>query len=225
MQRWGNKRANEYWEYHLPKNYNRPTETSTMADLEKFIRAKYEKKMWVRDDLRSDSEYSDYSYSYSDSDSDSNSKSNKKSARAKSKPTPKPVAANTSTSSSSASAPASSPVPGLTLASSPSPRPGLSSLSGRTGRVAGGLNGLSSRSPSSPMEELFMSLTLKSPKSVSPHDEGENIGTSCNTSSISELYGPKSPQIDVSVESIVEKRHAMQKTSRVATSSSKSHNK
>jgi len=63
MQKWGNKRANEYWEYNLPKDYRRPTENSTMADLEKFIRAKYEKKLWVRDDLRSDSEYSDYSYS------------------------------------------------------------------------------------------------------------------------------------------------------------------
>lgn len=66
MQRWGNKRANEYWEYNLPKNYPRPTENSSMADLEKFIRSKYEKKLWVRDDLQSGSDYSDYSYSDSE---------------------------------------------------------------------------------------------------------------------------------------------------------------
>lgn len=66
MQRWGNKRANEYWEYNLPKNYPRPTENSSMADLEKFIRNKYEKKLWVRDDLQSGSDYSDYSYSDSE---------------------------------------------------------------------------------------------------------------------------------------------------------------
>ena len=66
MQRWGNKRANEYWEYNLPKNYPRPTENSSMADLEKFIRNKYEKKLWVRDDLQTGSDYSDYSYSDSE---------------------------------------------------------------------------------------------------------------------------------------------------------------
>ena len=48
MQKWGNKRANAYWEYHLPKDYPRPNEQSTMAELEKFIRAKYEMKKWAR---------------------------------------------------------------------------------------------------------------------------------------------------------------------------------
>ncbi|KAK8799526.1 hypothetical protein WA158_006075 [Blastocystis sp. Blastoise] len=48
MQKWGNKRANAYWEYHLPKDYPRPNEQSTMGELEKFIRAKYEMKKWAR---------------------------------------------------------------------------------------------------------------------------------------------------------------------------------
>ena len=182
-----------------------------MADLEKFIRAKYEKKMWVKDDLGSDSEYSDYSYSESDTEEGASKPTSKSKSTSKSNPIP----------SAAIFAPIElpkSPAP----SSSPSPRPGLSSLSGKTGRTTGGLNGLSSRSSNSPMEELLMSLTLKSPKSVSPKDEGESVGSTCNTSSISELYGPKSPQIDVSVESILEKRHAMQKSSRVANSSSKS---
>ena len=170
MQKWGNKRANEYWEYNLPKDYRRPTENSTMADLEKFIRAKYEKKLWVRDDLRSDSEYSDYSYS----DVETPSKPNVS--------TPPPV-------------------------TKPS-----TSLPSRPNRSSGSLNGLSSRGSSSPMEELLMSLTLKSPQSVSPRDESsESGGVSCNTQSISDLYGPKSPQVDVSVDSIVQKRQVLQK--------------
>ena len=49
MQRWGNKRCNAYWEAKLPKNYPRPDEHSSMAELEKFIRAKYEQKRWVAD--------------------------------------------------------------------------------------------------------------------------------------------------------------------------------
>lgn len=173
MQKWGNKRANEYWEHNLPKDYPKPTETSTMADLEKFIRAKYEKKMWVRDDLRSESEYSDYSYS--DSDTPSKPKAS----------TPPPTSAT---------------------------KPTLS-LPSRPLRSTGSLNGLSSRNSASPMEELLMSLTLKSPQSVSPREESsENSAVSCSTQSISDLYGPKSPQVDVSVDSIVQKRQALQKT-------------
>lgn len=49
MQRWGNKRCNAYWEAKLPANYPRPDEHSSMAELEKFIRAKYEQRRWVAD--------------------------------------------------------------------------------------------------------------------------------------------------------------------------------
>ena len=48
MQKWGNKKVNEYYEARLPKNYRKPDEHSSMAELEKFIRAKYEQRRWVR---------------------------------------------------------------------------------------------------------------------------------------------------------------------------------
>ena len=50
MQKWGNKKCNAYWEAKLPKNYPRPDEHSSMAELERFIRAKYEQRRWVADD-------------------------------------------------------------------------------------------------------------------------------------------------------------------------------
>ena len=50
MQKWGNKKCNAYWEARLPKNYPRPDEHSSMAELERFIRAKYEQRRWVADD-------------------------------------------------------------------------------------------------------------------------------------------------------------------------------
>ena len=50
MQKWGNKKCNAYWEAKLPKSYRRPDEHSSMAELERFIRAKYEQRRWVRDD-------------------------------------------------------------------------------------------------------------------------------------------------------------------------------
>lgn len=49
MQKWGNKRCNAYWEAKLPANYPRPDEHSSMAELERFIRAKYEQRRWVAD--------------------------------------------------------------------------------------------------------------------------------------------------------------------------------
>lgn len=49
MQKWGNKKCNAYWEAKLPKNYPRPDEHSSMAELERFIRAKYEQRRWVAD--------------------------------------------------------------------------------------------------------------------------------------------------------------------------------
>ena len=47
MQKWGNKKANAKWEARLPKNYPRPDQHSTMAELEKFIRAKYEMQKFL----------------------------------------------------------------------------------------------------------------------------------------------------------------------------------
>lgn len=47
MQKWGNQKCNAYWEAKLPANFPRPDEHSSMAELEKFIRAKYEQKRWA----------------------------------------------------------------------------------------------------------------------------------------------------------------------------------
>ena len=157
MQRWGNKRANEYWEYNLPKNYPRPTENSSMAALEKFIRAKYEKRTWVRDND------SDYDYSSYSSDNDT-----------------KPLSAI------NANRPKTAPVTPAVL--SPSPSTPLRH------RVSGGLSSLSHRSGSlSPIEDLFMSFTLK-PTTSNGSDQLDRDDAS-RTVSISELYGPKSPQV------------------------------
>lgn len=170
MQKWGNKRANEYWEYNLPDSYPRPSENSSMKDLEKFIRAKYERKTWARDNYSSD--YSDYSYSEDEE-----------------KPVIQtPPAIRTSTQTT----------PKVTT---PKPSGGLSSLSKKSGS-------------SSPMDELFMSLTLRSPtKSV----ESNSVEDKARTGSISDLYGPKSPQVDVSMDSIVKKRQEMQKMNRIGS--------
>ena len=179
MQKWGNKRANEYWEYNLPKSYPRPTENSSMADLEKFIRAKYEKKCWVRDDYSSD---------YSSSSEDEKPKSTSLSAiRSKPSPTPKSV----------------------------SPTPSIN-------KSVGGLSSLSKKNNSAvrPMDELFMSLTLRTtePTKIETRDSMEE---KARTGSISSLYGPKSPQIDVSMDSIIKKRQALQKLNQVSSPRSK----
>lgn len=47
MQKWGNKRANMYWESKLKDDSIRPTEQSTMEEAERFIRLKYEDQKWV----------------------------------------------------------------------------------------------------------------------------------------------------------------------------------
>jgi len=46
MQKWGNKRANAHWEYHMPADYTKPNGNN--SSLESFIRAKYERKKWCR---------------------------------------------------------------------------------------------------------------------------------------------------------------------------------
>lgn len=43
----GNAKAAEYWEYHLPKNFVRPTTESRMY---MFLKDKYEDKKWARKD-------------------------------------------------------------------------------------------------------------------------------------------------------------------------------
>ena len=59
MQKWGNKKCNAYWEAKLPKNYPRPDEHSSMAELERFIRAKYEQRRWVADGSEEEEEDDD----------------------------------------------------------------------------------------------------------------------------------------------------------------------
>ncbi|OMJ89965.1 hypothetical protein SteCoe_7752 [Stentor coeruleus] len=39
--------ANSYWEANLPKNYNKPIETTTAYSVEMFLRDKYESKLWI----------------------------------------------------------------------------------------------------------------------------------------------------------------------------------
>lgn len=51
MERWGNVRGNEYWESNLlPKN--KPTQYSSVTNLENFITNKYVKGMWKLDKTR-----------------------------------------------------------------------------------------------------------------------------------------------------------------------------
>jgi hypothetical protein len=47
MVRWGNKRANEYWEAHVPEEYYIPDENDSVATVERWIRDKYEKKRFA----------------------------------------------------------------------------------------------------------------------------------------------------------------------------------
>lgn len=46
MQQWGNQRAAELWEYHLPKDFKRPTHSD--QEMEMFIRSKYERARFKR---------------------------------------------------------------------------------------------------------------------------------------------------------------------------------
>ena len=43
-----NEIANTYWECNLPKNYNKPVESSTAYVVEMFLRDKYDRKLWIR---------------------------------------------------------------------------------------------------------------------------------------------------------------------------------
>lgn len=47
MVRWGNKRANEFWEATVPDDYYIPDENDSVANVERWIREKYEKKRFV----------------------------------------------------------------------------------------------------------------------------------------------------------------------------------
>ena len=44
MVKWGNKRANEYWEAGVPEDFYIPLETDGVNIVERWIRDKYEKK-------------------------------------------------------------------------------------------------------------------------------------------------------------------------------------
>jgi len=46
MQEWGNERAADQWEYHLPDDFSRPAGSDQAMD--QFIRNKYERKKWIR---------------------------------------------------------------------------------------------------------------------------------------------------------------------------------
>ena len=48
MLAWGNAVANEYYEYKLPSDFRRPIED---VGVEKFIRNKYDKKLYVHDNF------------------------------------------------------------------------------------------------------------------------------------------------------------------------------
>ncbi len=50
MQRFGNRRANEYLEANFPPNKSKPSETASPSVIEQFCRAKYEKKIWIARD-------------------------------------------------------------------------------------------------------------------------------------------------------------------------------
>jgi hypothetical protein len=59
MIRWGNKRANEYWEASVPQDYYIPDENDSVAVVERWIRDKYERARfkgksepkWAQDDV------------------------------------------------------------------------------------------------------------------------------------------------------------------------------
>lgn len=42
-----NDMANSYWEANMPKNYNKPVESTTAYSVEMFLRDKYERKLWI----------------------------------------------------------------------------------------------------------------------------------------------------------------------------------
>jgi hypothetical protein len=48
MLAWGNAVANEYYEYKLPSDFRRPSDD---PGVEKFIRNKYDKKLYVHDNF------------------------------------------------------------------------------------------------------------------------------------------------------------------------------
>ena len=59
---------------------------------------------------------------------------------------------------------------------------------------------------------------MKRPTKIETRDSMEE---KARTGSISSLYGPKSPQIDVSMDSIIKKRQALQKLNQVSSPRSK----
>ena len=47
MVKWGNKRAARYWQRNVPPGYHIPDEADSVATVEKWIRDKYERKLFV----------------------------------------------------------------------------------------------------------------------------------------------------------------------------------
>ena len=47
MKNVGNKLSNDFWEYRIPINYNKPQSNASLNDAENFIKDKYIKKMFV----------------------------------------------------------------------------------------------------------------------------------------------------------------------------------
>jgi Putative GTPase activating protein for Arf len=47
MVRWGNRKANAYWEAKMPRSYTRPNDLSSMSEVQQFVRDKYELRKWA----------------------------------------------------------------------------------------------------------------------------------------------------------------------------------
>lgn len=51
MLEWGNKRANLYWEANIPSFVRKPQEGDNVRDIQQFIRAKYEHKKYIANEI------------------------------------------------------------------------------------------------------------------------------------------------------------------------------
>ena len=74
MQKWGNKKAKDYFEANVPKDYRIPTEHSPVRDKEIWIRDKYDRKRFLpREDDTSNSRRTSSRKKKNDSDEESES--------------------------------------------------------------------------------------------------------------------------------------------------------
>lgn len=86
MESWGNERAKQYWEARLPRDYAIPSETDSMYTLERWIRDKYERKLFVGQINPSESEQSAQDEPQSSQKSSGDRKPTKKTKAKSSKP-------------------------------------------------------------------------------------------------------------------------------------------